>query len=153
MKLGIEQQRHHRQFGGGIGVRQAAADGAAVTDGKMRDMRHRAREHRKMFRDDGRGFDLVMPRQRADFDGVARVLDESEAGNSVDVDENRRTQQPEIQHRHQALPAGQDFRVTAGLRQRCNCLLDAVRNDVLERCWLHDCERPCTVPATNDFHN
>jgi hypothetical protein len=38
------------------------------------------------------------------------------------------------------------------LGQHCDGLLDAVRNYILERCRLHDCERPRTVP-TNDFHN
>ena len=41
VQLGIEQQRHHRQLGGRVGMRQAAADRAAVADREMRDVPHR----------------------------------------------------------------------------------------------------------------
>ena len=42
---------------------EAAADGAAVADREMRDMRHRAGEHRQMPRDHRRGLELVMTRR------------------------------------------------------------------------------------------
>ena len=39
---GVERQHHRRQLGGRIGVREAAADGAAVADLRVGDERHRA---------------------------------------------------------------------------------------------------------------
>ena len=66
VELGVEQQRHHRQLGGGIGMRQAAADGAAVADREMRDVRHGVAEHRQVRGDHRRGLDPMMPGERAD---------------------------------------------------------------------------------------
>ena len=66
LKFGIKQQRHHRQFGGGVGMRQAAADGPAVADGEMCHVRHGGGENRQMPGDHRRGFELMMPRERAD---------------------------------------------------------------------------------------
>ena len=109
MKLGVEQQRQHRQFRRRIGMRQAAADGAAVADGQMRDMRHGAGHDRQMPRDDRRGFELKC-RVSAPMRIVVRILlDKGEAGDAVDIDQNRRPQQAEIEHRHKALPAGKIF--------------------------------------------
>src|SRR6478672_7408180 len=132
-------------------MRQTAADGAAVTDCKMCDVRHRVRQHWKVLRDDRRGFNLVVPRQRADFHDLASVLDESKPGNTVDIDENRWAEEPEIQHWHEALPAGKYFCLAASLRERCDRLVDAVGDHVFERCRLHDCERPRIVPRLMTF--
>ncbi len=99
MQLGIEQQRHHRQFGGRIGMRETAADGAAVADGEMRHMRHGMGKDRQMPGNQRRSLELKMPRQSTDADGAACVLDERQALNAIDIDEYRRLEQAKIEHR------------------------------------------------------
>jgi hypothetical protein len=46
-------QRGRRQFGGRIRIGERAANGAAIADRRMRDVRHRQRDQRRMFRDVG----------------------------------------------------------------------------------------------------
>ena len=117
MKFGVQEQRHHRQLGGGIAVRQAATDGAAVTDREMRHMRHRAGENRLVPRDHRRGLELMVPYERADADVRRGLPDERQVLDAVDVDEDRRAQQAEIEEGNEALPAGNDLGVVAAIGQ------------------------------------
>ena len=77
-------QRHHagRQFRGGVGVREAAADGAAVADRRMRDMGDRFRQQRRMRGDFGRSLQIDMARQRADGEDIALHRDAAQFGES-----------------------------------------------------------------------
>ena len=118
-------------------MRQAAADGAAVADRQMRHMRHRARQDRQVPGDDRRSLELIMARERADADRVTGLLDEREAGDAVDIDQNRRAQQAEIEHRNEALAAGDDLGVGAGPGQCRDGHVDALGEDIVEGGRLH----------------
>ena len=137
-RLGIEQHRHHRQFGGGIGMRETAADGAAVADGEMRHMRHGVGKDRQVPGNQRRGLELKMPRQSTDADARRRVLDERQALNAIDIDEYRRLEQAKIEHRNKTLPAGNDFCIVAGTGKRRHRHVDAVGNNVIKRRRLHN---------------
>ena len=69
---GIEGHAAGRQLGGGIGVGQRAADGAAVADGGMGDQRHRLGQQRHVPAHQLAGAELGVGGQRADPDAVAR---------------------------------------------------------------------------------
>jgi hypothetical protein len=137
LDFGIKEERDHRQLGGRIGVRQTSAERAAIADCEMRDALHGGAQHREMPGDDRRRLGRMMARERADANGVLVLRDESEPGNPVDVDEDRRPQQAEIEHRHEALPARQDLGVGAHLCERGNGSLDALRHHVVEGRRLH----------------
>ena len=70
-----------------------------------------------MPRNDRRRLELMVARERANANCVLAILDGGQTGDPVDVDENRRPQQAEIEHRHEALSAGDDLGVGACLRQ------------------------------------
>ena len=78
-----------------------------------------------------------MTGKRADANGVLTLLDESEPGNAVDVDEDRRPQQAEIEHRDEALAAREDLGVGARLRELGNGGVDALGHHVIEGRRLH----------------
>ncbi len=96
---------------------------------------------------------MKVPRQRPDADAVPRLLDEGQVWNAIDVDEDGRLQQPEIEHGNEALPAGNDLGIVAGFRQRPDRRVNAVGDHVVERCRLHNRETTRTVFTPNDFHN
>ena len=98
-------------------MRQTAADGPAIADGEMCHVRHGARKNRQMPGDDRRGFELIMACERADTYVLSRLLDKGQVADPVDVDENRRTQEAEIEHRDEALPASDDLRVASAISQ------------------------------------
>src|SRR5262245_24614950 len=84
-----------------------------------------------------RNLKLIMTRERAYSNCIGRLLDESEFGNTVDIDEDRRSDQPEVEHRYEALPAGKNLSIAPCLRQHSDGLHHAVDNQVLKRCWFH----------------
>src|SRR5215475_285327 len=118
-------------------MRQAAADGAAITDCQMRDVRHRRAKNWEVSCDHRRNLKLVMARERAYPDLVIRFLDESEIGNTIDIDQDRRLYQPKVEHRHKALPAGKDLGLAICLRQRSDGTRHTVDNHILKCCWFH----------------
>jgi hypothetical protein len=56
---------------------------------------------------EGRRFNAPMPGQSANVEIAVFLTDPVEFFQTVDIDEHVRFKQPEVQHRHQALPAGQ----------------------------------------------
>ncbi len=138
VEFGVEQQRQHRQFGRRIGMRQAAADGAAVADGQMRHMRHGAQDRTGRCRAINGDVSSWKCRVSAPMRIASAVLlDIVEAGDAVDIDQNRRPQQAEIEHRHKALPAGKNLRVAAGRGQGRDRHVDTGGGDIVESGRLH----------------
>src|SRR5215470_8724661 len=103
-----------RQFGGRIGEGERAADGAAVADRGVADMRQRQRDERRRLRDLGGAFRLRVPHQRADLDVGVFQRDPVEPADAVDVDQQRGLAQPHIERGDQALPAGEQPRIVVG---------------------------------------
>ena len=83
----IECDDARRQFGGRIGEGKRAADGAAVADRGVADMRQRQSDERGRSRDFGRAFRLRVTHQRADLDVGVFQHDPVESADSVDVDQ------------------------------------------------------------------
>ena len=75
--------------------------------------------------------------ERADRDLVALLADVLQLREVVDVDQPRRLREPQLHHRQQRVPAGDDPRVLV-LAQRGERAVQARRPLVLKRCWgLH----------------
>src|SRR5262245_15997829 len=85
-----------------------------------------------------RNLKLIMTRKRAYPDRIARLRDESELRNTVDIDEDRGSDQAEIEHWYEALPAGKNLSLASCLRQHSDGLHHAVDNHVLKCCWFHN---------------
>ena len=104
----------------------------------MGDMFHRFVQHGIALPDERRCLKLEMPRQRTDAQAaIGRFGYARQTGYSVDIDEQRRVDQPEIQHRDQALPAGQHLCRPVALRKRLNRVLDRTGAVVVERRGFH----------------
>jgi len=131
------------EFGGRVGVRQAAAEGAAGADGRVADPAGGLGQQRVPVL---RG-ERAVPGQGADPQPAAGPGDEAvQPGDAVDVDEHARLGQPQRQQRHQALAARDDLALAlvVGLRQPRHGVLDAVRSHVVEGSRFH----LATVPGT-----
>ena len=88
---------------------QAAADGTAVAHRMMRDEAIRLDHDRAVLRDLGRPQHSVMGRQCADAQFVADDANVSELVQAADVDQSFGRSEAEIEHRDQALPAGENL--------------------------------------------
>jgi hypothetical protein len=82
----------------------------------------------------------------ADPDRPVAPLDAPDVRHPAEVDEVVEDREPQGEHRHQALPAGQDLRAVPVLGQQGHGLLDARRRVVVERRGLH-AERPYSPPG------
>ena len=78
-----------------------------------------------------------MPRHCADAQAAGVLRDEIELADPVQVDQGRRLEQAEIEHRDEALSAGQDFGVAAVAREHPHGVADAVRGMICECRRLH----------------
>ena len=136
----IERQQAGRQFGGRIGEGDGAAERAAIADGGVADMRHGARDQRRVFGDQLGAFGLGMAHQRADLDLAVFVRDAVESADAVDVDQQARGGQPHIERGDQALPTRQQARVLMLAEQR-NRFLERARFFVGEWRRLHASSR------------
>ena len=93
-EFGVQREHHRRQFGGRIGVRQIAADRAAIADRSVSDMSVGRDDEWRIFSDDRRGQHVGMARETADQEPIAIARDPVEPWDSVDVDEPFRRNQP-----------------------------------------------------------
>ena len=89
-EVGVEGEQHRRQVGGGIAVRDRAADRAAVAHLRIADERRRLGERRAALGEQRIGDEVGVARQRADRDPVAVLADVAELLQPADVDEERR---------------------------------------------------------------
>ena len=126
--LGVERGRDQAPFGGRIGMRQAAAEGAAGADRVMGDVAHDRREQPAERTIHDRAVERRVAHAGADRELAVRRPRAVELRDAVDVDEMRRPRQPERHDRHEALPAGQHAAVVGrDLRQRRDRLVDRLR--------------------------
>ena len=108
-QLGLQRHHHRRQLGGGIGVRQAPAHGAAMTDRQVADQATGLGDDRQLPPDRAGPLERVLSRQRADGQTRVHRPDVRQLGDAVHVDQDLGLGEPEVQERHQALSPGQDL--------------------------------------------
>ena len=112
--LRVEREGDRRQLGSGICVGDRSADRSPVADLEVPDHRNGLGEQR-----DGGGlggaFDDPLRRHRLDREAAVLPLDAAELADAVQVDDVREAGETQREHRHEALPAGQRFRVVAVL--------------------------------------
>ena len=82
--LAAEREHDGRHFGGRIGMREVAADGAAVADLRMRDVRQRLVDERQVARGGGVALEVAIARQRTDAQAFARRSSDPGAAPSAD---------------------------------------------------------------------
>ena len=125
LDFAVERQQAGRQFGGRVGKGDGAAERAAVADRRVADMRHGARDQRRVLGDDVGALGGGVARQCADLDHAVFERDAVEAVDAVDVDQQGRRRQPHVEGGDQALPAGEQARVR--LAEQRNGLLGRAR--------------------------
>src|SRR5262249_58732814 len=91
--LAAECDEAGRRLGGRIADRDRAADGAAVADRRMSDMRHRLGDERRVRRDVWRAFGLRVAHERAELEEAVAPRDAVEPGHAIDVDQEPRLAQ------------------------------------------------------------
>jgi hypothetical protein len=135
---GIDGQADRAQLGAGVGVRQAAADRAAIADGGVRDQRQRLGHDGAALPDQGGALQRALPGHRPDGQpAVGPGLDVVEVAERVEVHQQLGTSQPQVHQRDQALPARQHLAVVSGLAQRGHGVVNIDGPVILERSWLH----------------
>ena len=105
----VQSREDGRQIGRRVGVRDIAADRAAVPDGRVADLRRRFRKRRAVLPECGGRGQFGVRRQRADPHRAVSDRNALELGDPADVDERRRRRQPQLQQRDEAVPAGQEL--------------------------------------------
>ena len=121
-----------RQFRGGIGVGQAAADGAAVADLIMPDVAD-GRHQQRMRSGEPRVVKDVAPAHHgAQRNAFLVDLDLPQLRKLAQIDQKRRRGDAKRQHRHQTLAAGKRFGLAVMGGEKCNCFGDAGRTGVFE---------------------
>ena len=136
--LGVAGDGDAGHLGGGIGMRDAAADGAAVADLIVRDVLNRGLQQRMGGRQTRVVLDVAPAHHGAEPHTVGGYLDLLELRQLAQVDEQRRRDHAEREHRHQALAAGDRPRIPAAGSKQRDRFGKARRAGVFERRQLHD---------------
>ena len=121
-----------------IGMRDAAADRAAVADLVVRDMRHRGLEQRMRGVEPLVVENVAPARQRAEPDAVGADLDLAQVLELPQIDQQRRPRHAERHHRHQALAAGQRLRLAVVGGEQRHGFVQGRGAGVLERRQFHE---------------
>ena len=137
--LAVQEHREDGQLGGGVRMGNAPSDGAALAYGRVRDACDGFLYHRSLFDDRAVTQELGVPHQGADGNAAAVRPNAPHCGcvEPVDVDEHRRTREPEVHHGHQALAARERSCLVPVLGQDGERFLRCGGPDVLERRRLH----------------
>ncbi len=136
--MSIERQQDRGHFGGGIGIREVAAQRAPVAHLWMGDVAHGRAEQGMLACQHGISFDAPVPGHGADPDAaVFGFPDAGKRGDAVEVDQHGGLDQTIIHCRHKALAAGQETGVVSVPGLQLESLLLALRGDVFEGRWLH----------------
>jgi hypothetical protein len=103
----------------------------------MADVRQRGGDERQLFSKLRPRHQFVLRHRSADLDRADEIADNIERGEARDVDQHADVDQPQIEHRHQRLPAGQHARVVAIFGEQRNRLLGRIGPRVIERARFH----------------
>ena len=119
-------------------MRKIAANGSAIADLRVRNMRQRFGDKRHTVRDRRIALQSPVARERTNAHVVARtILQTGKCRKRVNVNEHRRLGQPEIHRWNKALTAGQKTRFVAMLGFERQSLLDALSGNIAKRRWFH----------------
>ena len=135
-RLAVQRQQHRGQLGRRIRMRDAAAHGAAAARGRMADVAQRFGQQRRARRHE-RGAQRIGLAGRGSEPQRPVGRDARERRDAADVDERRRPRQPQVEHGHETLPAGQHLCVLAELRKRRDRLLDGLDGAIGKGSGLH----------------
>lgn len=133
----VERDRRARQFGSGVGVRQAAADRASVAVLDVADVAGGLRQQRNQFADQRVVLQLVLPNPGAHLQDVGPALDLLQVTDLVDVDQCLRPGKPHVEHGEKALSSREDEGVVAVLALERDGLIDGFGIAVREWRRLH----------------
>ena len=131
-----EQAQHHGHLRRGVGVHQGADGGAAIADGRVRDVAQRQREEGLGAGRLRRAQHLGVARERPDADPGSVHGDVAEVREAVDVDQHRRCGEPHGQQRDQRLAPREHLRPRFP-REGGEGLLEGARAHEGEGCGLH----------------
>ena len=132
LHLPIQCRHGCRQLGGRIGVRKASAEGAAVSNRHVADLRGRLGDQRTCLRDERVALHAAVADERSDRQPRVRFLHLGEAVDPVEVHENARPGKPEVQKRPQALTPRERLGVTAEAREQLERLLEGLGSLIVE---------------------
>ena len=118
---------------GGVGLRQRAADRAAVADRGIGDHLLGVDEDREVPGEQLGLEQLAVAGHRPDPDLPVRLPDVGELVEVVDVDQALGVGEPQLHHRQQAVPAGQDAGLGPVALEQLDRVLHAGRPLVLDR--------------------
>ena len=118
-------------------MRNRAAHRALIAGLEMADERQCRGDERQLFRKLGPRHHCVLRHRGADLDCLAEIADGVERGDPRNIDQHAGIDQPQIEHRHQRLPAGQHARVVAIFGEQRHHLLDRIGPRVIEGTRFH----------------
>ena len=143
VELGVERERNGGVLGGRIGVGDRPADRATVADLEVADQRRGRGQERNVA-----DLQLTLADHRSDHQTCpfTRSSRRSDATRPMST-RLANAGQPEVEHRDQALAAGEHLGVVAVFAEERDDLVDGRRSVVLERCRL---QRPSSVKVESD---
>src|SRR5215469_2947959 len=122
---GLQRRERRRQILGRVRLAERAADRPPVAHDRVGDHLLRVVQDRAVLARRSRGKQLRMPGQRPDPQLATVHLDIGQLAEPVDVDQRLRLREPQLHHRDQAVPPGQDPRLRAVPGQQPERVLDA----------------------------
>ena len=123
----------------GVGVRQRAADRAAVANLGIAHLSRYMPQQGALGRQQVAGLQRTVPSQRTYGDVVAAVVDVAEVGHAADVDDHAGHRQAQLHHRQQGVAARQQLGLVAVLAEQSDGLGGGTRPFVVECCRNHCC--------------
>jgi hypothetical protein len=130
--LGLRRRADRREVLGRVGLAERTADRPAVANDGVGDHLLRLAKQRKVLGQQLGVEEIDVPGERPDPDLAVLLADVGELVEVVDVDQVLGLCEPQLHHRQQAVPAGDDPRPGAALLERCDGAVDARRALVLE---------------------
>ena len=116
---------------------EIAAEGPTVADRRVADEAARLGHDGNAAADQLRALDGVLPRESADGHAAVVLTHVGEVGEPVDVDDDARMGEPEVQHRDQALAAGQDLRLIPVVMEVREGFVERAGGEIVESGRLH----------------
>ena len=116
---------------------QRADDGPPTTRRDMSDAASGVGKERKRSSQLRVGVQFSLAHHGADHDAIRLFSPMAEFFYPGNIHDDRRTYRPQIHHRHQALAARDHPAILAKALHQRDCLVDAARGGIFERCRFH----------------